>query len=44
MRTQNVIVLPYTPQWKSDFENIKQEILIALNANGSLLDMFMKVT
>ena len=26
MRTNNVIVLPYDPKWKTDFEEIKREI------------------
>ncbi len=27
MRTKNVIVLPYDPKWKTDFENIKRELV-----------------
>ena len=27
MRTKNVTVLPYDPQWKTDFENIKHELV-----------------
>ncbi len=27
MRTKSVIVLPYDPEWKTDFENIKQELV-----------------
>lgn len=30
MRTKNVIVLPYDSKWKTDFENIKQELLGAI--------------
>ncbi len=33
MKTKKVIVLPYDPRWKNDFEKIKQELL---NAVGSL--------
>ncbi|MDE6594357.1 MAG: GrpB family protein [Oscillospiraceae bacterium] len=34
MRTKNVFVLPYDPEWKNDFEKIKQELA---NAIGSLI-------
>lgn len=34
MKTKNVIVLPYDPEWKNDFEEIKQEIV---NAIGDLI-------
>ena len=34
METKNVIVLPYDPKWKNDFENIKQELV---NAIGDLI-------
>ena len=27
MRTKNVVVLPYDPKWKTDFENIKRELV-----------------
>ena len=30
MRTKKVVVLPYNPEWKSDFEKIKKEIEVAL--------------
>lgn len=30
MRTQNVIVLPYDFKWKTDFENIKRELVSAI--------------
>jgi GrpB-like predicted nucleotidyltransferase (UPF0157 family) len=30
VKTQKVVVVPYTPQWKSDFEAIKQELERAL--------------
>ncbi len=30
MKTNRVVVLPYNPTWKSDFEKIKQEIETAL--------------
>lgn len=30
MRTKNVIVLPYDPKWKTDFANIKQELIRAV--------------
>lgn len=30
MRTKNVIVLPYDPKWKTDFENIKRELVSAI--------------
>jgi len=30
MRTKKVVVLPYKPEWKSDFEKIKKEIEDAL--------------
>lgn len=30
MRTTKVIVLPYDAKWKSDFENIKMEIEVAI--------------
>lgn len=30
MRTSHVEVLPYTPKWKQDFENIKEELAAAL--------------
>ncbi len=33
MKTKKVIVLPYDPEWKNDFEKIKQELV---NAIGSL--------
>lgn len=26
MKTKNVVVMPYDPKWKTDFENIKREI------------------
>lgn len=31
MRTKNVTVLPYDPQWKTDFENIKRELVSVLS-------------
>ena len=34
MGTKNVVVLPYDPKWKNDFEEIKQEIV---NAIGDLI-------
>ena len=34
MGTKNVIVLPYDPKWKNDFEKIKQELV---NAIGDLI-------
>lgn len=34
MGTKNVVVLPYDPEWKNDFEKIKQEIV---NAIGDLI-------
>ena len=34
MNTKRVLVLPYDPKWKSDFENIKQEIV---NGVGDLI-------
>lgn len=34
MKTKNVIVLPYDPKWKNDFEEIKQELV---NAIGDLI-------
>ncbi len=34
MKTKNVIVLPYDPEWKNDFDEIKQEIV---NAIGDLI-------
>lgn len=34
METKNVIVLPYDPKWKNDFEKIKQELV---NAIGDLI-------
>lgn len=34
MNTKRVLVLPYDPKWKSDFENIKQEIV---NVVGDLI-------
>ena len=34
MGTKNVVVLPYDPKWKNDFEEIKQEIV---NAVGDLI-------
>lgn len=34
MNTKRVLVLPYDPKWKSDFENIKQEIV---NVIGDLI-------
>lgn len=34
MATKNVVVLPYDPKWKNDFEEIKQEIV---NAIGDLI-------
>ena len=34
MGTKNVVVLPYDPEWKNDFEEIKQEIV---NAIGDLI-------
>lgn len=34
MQTKNVIVLPYNPEWKNDFEEIKQELV---NAIGDLI-------
>ena len=30
MKTANVIVLPYSKEWKSDFEKIKKELVCAL--------------
>lgn len=30
MGTKNVIVLPYDPKWKNDFEKIKQELVNAI--------------
>lgn len=30
MRTKNVVVLPYDPKWKTDFENIKRELVSAI--------------
>lgn len=30
MGTKNVVVLPYDPKWKNDFEEIKQEIVSAI--------------
>ncbi len=30
MRTKSVIVLPYDPKWKTDFENIKRELVSAI--------------
>lgn len=30
METKNVIVLPYDPKWKNDFEKIKQELVSAI--------------
>lgn len=30
MRTKNVIVLPYDPKWKFDFEDIKQELVSSI--------------
>ncbi len=30
MRTKRVVVLPYNPEWKTDFEKIKKEIETAL--------------
>lgn len=32
MQTKNVIVLPYDPKWKTDFENIKRELESALGS------------
>ncbi len=34
MKTKKVIVLPYDPKWKTDFENIKREIADALGDLG----------
>lgn len=34
MAAKNVVVLPYDPKWKNDFEEIKQEIV---NAIGDLI-------
>ncbi len=34
MQTKNVIVLPYNPEWKNDFEEIKKELV---NAIGDLI-------
>ncbi len=34
MGTKNVIVLPYDPKWKNDFDEIKQELV---NAIGDLI-------
>ena len=34
MATKNVVVLPYDPKWKNDFEEIKQELV---NAIGDLI-------
>ena len=34
MGTKNVVVLPYDPKWKNDFEKIKQELV---NAIGDLI-------
>lgn len=34
METKNVIVLPYDPKWKNDFDEIKQELV---NAIGDLI-------
>lgn len=34
MATKNVVVLPYDPKWKNDFEKIKQELV---NAIGDLI-------
>lgn len=34
MGTKNVVVLPYDPEWKNDFEEIKQELV---NAIGDLI-------
>lgn len=31
MQTKKVIVVPYDPNWKQEFEHIKQELLRALN-------------
>lgn len=30
MRSQNVVVLPYDPKWKTDFEKIKRELVKAI--------------
>lgn len=30
MRTKNVVVLPYDPKWKADFEAIKRELISAI--------------
>ena len=34
MAAKNVVVLPYDPKWKNDFEEIKQELV---NAIGDLI-------